>query len=193
MVREVLHFCHGNGFPSPSYRQLLIPLQERFECFYIDRVGHASEYPVTENWHYLVQEVINSIKNQTSNPVIAVGHSLGGILSLLAALEQPSLFKAIILLDAPLLGRFKSNIIRFSKILGMIDRVTPAFRTRERRRFWEHREEVLSYLKSKELFKNFTEICLNDYVDYGMTKNDEGYFLRFNPSIEYKIPAYAVD
>lgn len=186
-MKDVLHFVHGNGFPSPCYRQLLQHLQDKFDCFYIDRVGHTKEFPVTENWHGLVREVIASIRLQASQPVVAVGHSLGGVLSLLAAIEQPLLFKAVILLDSPLFGRLKSSLVRFSKVLGMIDRVTPAYRTRERRQHWQTRDQVLTYLKSRELFKTFTEACLEDYIDYGMQKNDEGYSLRFDRQIEYQI------
>lgn len=186
-MKDVLHFAHGNGFPSPCYAQLLRHLQKRFDCYYIDRVGHSPDFPVTENWHKLVEEVIESIKNQASQPVIALGHSLGGVLSLLAAIEQPDLFKSVILLDSPLLGRVKSSIVRFSKALGMIDRITPAFRTRARREHWHNREQLLAYLKSKKLFATFTEACLNDYIDYGMQKNAEGYLLRFDRKIEYQI------
>ncbi len=186
-MTDVLHFAHGNGFPSPCYKQLLQQLGNRFDICFIDRVGHSPQFPVSENWHNLASEVIESIKTQASQPVIALGHSLGGILSLLAALEQPSLFRAVILLDSPLLGRLKSNIIRFSKALGMIDRLTPAYRSRERRQHWESREQALTYLKSRKLFKAFTEACLNDYIDYGMQKNAEGYSLRFDRKIEYQI------
>ena len=186
-MRQVLHFAHGNGFPSPCYRQLLQYLQSRFDCCYIDRVGHNPSFPVTENWHRLIDEVIFSVKTQASQPVIAVGHSLGGVLTLLAAIEQPSLFRAVIILDSPLLGRFKSNIVRFSKALGMIDRLTPAFRTRARRQHWQNREQVLSYLKSRALFKTFTDACLEDYIDYGMLNDGDGYSLRFDRQIEYQI------
>ena len=186
-MRELLHFAHGNGFPSPCYRQLLQNLQARFDCCYIDRVGHTAEFPVTENWHGLVDEVIDSIKKQASKPVIGVGHSLGGVLTLLAAIEQPSLFTAVIILDSPLLGRFKSSVVRFSKAVGMIDRLTPAFRTRGRRQHWQTREQVFTYLKSRKLFKTFTDACLEDYIDYGMLKNEEGYSLRFDRQIEYQI------
>lgn len=186
-MKEILHFAHGNGFPSPCYKQLLQHLQKHYDICYIDRVGHSSAFPVSDNWHNLVSEVIDSVKTQAPQPVIALGHSLGGILSLLAALEQPSLFRAVVLLDSPLLGRLKSNIVRFSKVLGMIDHLTPAFRSRDRRQHWESREQALTYLKSRKLFKTFTDACLNDYIDYGMIKNEEGYSLRFDRKIEYQI------
>lgn len=186
-MRELLHFAHGNGFPSGCYRQLFLHLQTRFKCCYIDRVGHTAKFPVTENWHYLVCEVIASIKAQASRPVIGVGHSLGGILTLLAAIEEPSLFRAIVLLDSPLIGPFKSNMVRVVKALGMIDRVTPAFRSRVRQQHWHSREDAWTYLKSKALFTHFTDACLNDYIDYGMEKDEKGYKLRFDREIETRI------
>lgn len=186
-VREQLHFAHGNGFPSPCYRQLLNRLEARFDCFFIDRVGHTEKFPVTENWDFLVTEVKHSIQSQCRTPVIAVGHSLGGILSLLVAIENPDLISKVILLDSPLLGRLKSSLLRFSKAIGMIDRMTPAYRTRGRRHHWHTREQALDYLKCKKLFKSFTDACLNDYIDYGMQKDESGYTLRFNPGVEYQI------
>ena len=85
------------------------------------------------------------------------------------------------------MGRFKSSILRLSKMLGVIDHVTPAFRTRSRRHHWQTREEAFSYLKSRKLFKHFTPACLNDYIEYGLNKEESGYTLRFDPGIEYQI------
>ncbi len=186
-MKDIIHFVHGNGFPSPCYRQLFEHFEPRFECCYLDRVGHSPDFPVTENWHYLVSEVIASIQDQALKPVIAVGHSLGGVLSLLASIEQPSLFKAVILLDSPMFGRVKSILLRISKAFGVIDRITPASTTLKRRKHWATREQAVSYLRRRVLFKSFDEMCLQDYIDYGMEKNDEGYSLRFDPQIEYQI------
>ena len=186
-MKSLVHFAHGNGFPSLCYKQMLDHLKERFDYCYIDRVGHTSKYPVTENWQYLVQEVLDSIKSQSSEPVIAIGHSLGGVLSFRAAIEDPSVFKALILLDSPIIGPFKSKILRISKALGMIDHITPAFRTKGRRQSWPSREHAIEYLKDRELFMHFTPACLEDYIDYGLQKNENGYSLRFNRQIEYQI------
>ena len=69
----------------------------------------------------------------------------------------------------------------------MIDRVTPAFQTRQRRKQWQSREEVWSYLKSRALFKTFTDESLNDYIDFGLKKENGGFALRFDPLVEYQI------
>ncbi len=186
-MKESIHFAHGNGFPSRCYAQLLSCLEHQLECSFIDKIGHTSAFPVSDNWHYLVEEIILNVKEQTKTPVIGIGHSMGGVLSLLAAIEQPDLFQAIILLDSPLINRIKSTIVHFSKRIGLIDHLTPAYRTRGRRCHWDTREDVVSYLKRRQLFKYFTEQCLNDYINYGLKHDDTGFSLRFCPEIEYQI------
>ncbi|CEK10472.1 alpha/beta fold hydrolase [Legionella hackeliae] len=186
-MRELIHFAHGNGFPSRCYLQLLQALETQYDYCYIDKIGHNPLFPVTENWHLLVDEVIASVEQQSTTPVIAVGHSLGGVLSLLAAIEKPSLFKAVVMIDSPLLGRFKSSIVRLAKALGIIDRVTPAFRTRGRREHWQSEEQIIEYLKSRDLFKTFAPACLQDYIEHGLRKTKEGYILEFDRHIEYLI------
>ncbi|MBN9229718.1 MAG: alpha/beta hydrolase [Legionella sp. 40-6] len=186
-MKELIHFAHGNGFPALCYRQMLEALTDYADYCYLDRIGHNPKYPVSENWHNLVAELIESVRLQADRPVIAVGHSLGGALSFLAAAERPELFKAVILLDSPLLGPLKSTMVRLAKALGFIDHVTPAHKTRARRQHWQTRDEVIDYLRSRELFANFTTECLYDYVDYGLEHTNKGYSLRFNRAIEYRI------
>lgn len=186
-MKELIHFAHGNGFPALCYRQMLNHLEEEFDYCYIDKIGHNPLFPVSENWHNLVSEIIYSIEEQANCPVIAVGHSLGGVLSLLAAIEKPNLFKAVIMLDSPLIGSFKSSMVRLAKTLGIIDRITPAFRTRDRRMYWENHDQLLAYLKTRDLFKTFTDDCLNDYINYGLEYKEDGYYLRFDRHIEYQI------
>ncbi len=186
-MRELIHFAHGNGFPSLCYKQMLDHLEERFDYCYIDRIGHDPLYPVSENWHNLVKEVLASIKRQAQQPVIALGHSLGGVLNLLAAIEEPQLFKGVIMLDSPLIGPFKSNMVKLAKSLGIIDRITPAFRTKGRREYWQNHDQLIRYLRTRDLFKTFTDECLNDYITHGLEYRDDGYYLRFDRHIEYQI------
>jgi pimeloyl-ACP methyl ester carboxylesterase len=186
-MSNLIHFAHGNGFPSGCYKQLLERLANEYDYCSIDRIGHDPKYPISDNWSHLVAEVTNSIVQQTNQPVVAVGHSLGGVISLLAAIAQPSLFKAVVLLDSPLLGPFKSNIVRLAKTLCFIDRITPAFRCKNRREHWADREQLYEYLKTRDLFKTFTPECLEDYITYGFIGNDKGYSLRFDRYIEYQI------
>lgn len=186
-MSELIYFAHGNGFPALCYSQMLSELASHFKYCYIDKIGHNPLYPVDDNWSHLVAELIHSVQSQADKPVIALGHSLGGVLSLMAAIKEPSLFKAVILLDSPLIGPFKSNMIRLAKALGVIDRITPAYRTKGRKERWENKTQLISYLRTRPLFKTFTDECLEDYITYGLEKGPEGYCLRFDRHIEYQI------
>ena len=188
----MIHFAHGNGFPALCYSQLLKALQRRYECTYVDMIGHTSKYPVTENWDYLVDELIHNIQRENAlkknnSPIIAVGHSLGGVLTLLAAHQKPELFHRVVMIDAPVLNQIKSKIVRLAKSLGVIDNLTPARAARRRRQYWKNQDELYQYLKEKPLFNTFTEACLQDFMRFGVEKKENGYQLRFDPQTEYLI------
>lgn len=187
ILKPALHFAHGNGFPSPCYRQMLTALAPYFDCCYVDKVGHAREFPIEDNWEALADEVIASVRRQAHAPVVAVGHSLGGVLSVFAALKEPELFKAVILLDSPLLSPMRQRGVHISKKIGFIDKITPARRTQGRRTHWPTRDAAFIYFKRRALFKYMTDACIKDYIDYGMIQDESGYTLRFDANIEYQI------
>ena len=119
--------------------------------------------------------------------MLGVGHSLGGYLTFLAALRRPELFRAIILLDAPILGAFHGSALQLVKRIGLIDRVTPAATTKNRRREWPSLEAALEHFRRKRLFRNFDPDCLWDYVHYGTRPSARGVELVFDPRVEYRI------
>jgi pimeloyl-ACP methyl ester carboxylesterase len=119
--------------------------------------------------------------------VFGVGHSLGAYLNFLAAVRRPELFRAIVLLDAPIIGAFRGRALGVVKRLGMVDRFTPAGMTRERRSVWTTREEAKAHFRSKKLFRNFADECLEHYVRYGLAGAPGRFRLLIDPEIEYRI------
>ena len=82
-----LVFSHANGFPAGTYRVLF----ERWraaglQVHALERFGHDPRYPVASNWRALRDQLIDFIDAEVGGPAILVGHSLGGLVSLLAAL-----------------------------------------------------------------------------------------------------------
>jgi pimeloyl-ACP methyl ester carboxylesterase len=140
-------------------------------------------HPPTEGWPHLVEQWIESIKE----PVCGVGHSLGGYLNYLAAVRRPELFRAIVLLDAPIIGPFRGSMLGATKRLGIVDRVTPAGATRDRRSTWSSREEAKAHFRSRRLFKNFTDEALDDYVRHGLIEEEGRLRLKIDPLVEYQI------
>jgi pimeloyl-ACP methyl ester carboxylesterase len=162
---------------------MLAPLAARFTVSWIEAIGTDARFPVTEGWPHLVDQLIESIRE----PVYGVGHSLGGYLNYLAAVRRPELFRAIVLLDAPIIGAFRGGMLGATKRLGIVDRVTPAGATRDRRSTWSSREEAKAHFRSRALFRHFADDCLDDYVRHGLTERNGKLQLRIDPAIEYQI------
>lgn len=186
-TKSILHFSHANGFPGGSYQVLFNALSERYDVRWTDRIGHHPEFPVTNNWPLLEREMTKYFEQSYSEPVIAVGHSLGGILSMRLAVKRPDLVKAVVILDVPALSPIEASGLKLIKLLGMMDRFTPAARTDGRRSIWSNEEEAIEYFKAKRLMKQFDPRCLEHYVRYGTQPFDEGLRLHFDPSVEMKI------
>ncbi|OGA60563.1 MAG: hypothetical protein A3G81_08825 [Betaproteobacteria bacterium RIFCSPLOWO2_12_FULL_65_14] len=128
---------------------MLRRLGERYRVSGITAIGTDRRYPVTEGWPHLAQQLIDAVEAEhRGTPVYGVGHSLGGYLSLLAAARRPELFRAIVLLDAPVIGAFRGSMLGATKRLGIVDRVTPAGATRDRRGHWPSREEAKRHFRS---------------------------------------------
>jgi pimeloyl-ACP methyl ester carboxylesterase len=168
---------------------MLGTLGERHRLSWIEAIGTDPRYPVTEGWPHLVGQTIDFLEKRfQGEPVYAVGHSLGGYLSFLAAVRRPALFRAIVLLDAPIIGPFRGTLLGATKRLGVVDRVTPAGVTRDRRSHWRTREEARAHFRSRRLFRHFADECLDDYVAHGLFQDDDGMFrLRIDPLVEYQI------
>jgi pimeloyl-ACP methyl ester carboxylesterase len=101
--------------------------------------------------------------------------------------RRPELFRAIVLLDAPIIGPFRGGMLGATKRLGIVDRVTPAGATRDRRSSWATRQEARAHFQSRKLFEKFAPECLDDYVRHGLVEGDAGLRLKIDPAIEYQI------
>lgn len=164
---------------------MLQPLAAQFSVTWMEASGTDPSFPVTEGWPHLVEELIREIEEIA--PVYGVGHSLGGYLNYLAAVRRPDLFRAIVLLDAPIIGPFRGGMLGATKRLGIVDRVTPAGATRDRRSAWPSREEARAHFRSRALFRRFAEECLEDYLTHGLVQQDKAFRLRIDPAVEYQI------
>lgn len=187
MKREIIHFAHANGFPAQTYNKLFSYLADDYEINYIERHAHNPNFPVTNGWNSLAAELREEIKKHYHQKIIGVGHSLGGILHFLVAVENPDLYKAIVLLDAPLISRLSAAGLKFLKRTKMIDKFSPAKATRFRRTVWQSKSEAFHHFRQKEKFQSFDEDVLRDYIEHGTIEDAENIKLLFNPQIEAEI------
>jgi pimeloyl-ACP methyl ester carboxylesterase len=187
MLKEIIHFAHANGFPAKTYSKLFSYLEEDFEINYLEQHAHNPKFPVADGWERLRDELREELEKRYAQKIIGVGHSLGGVLHLLVAAENPELYKAIILLDAPIISRLSSAGIKFLKKTNLMEKIPLARTTRFRRSFWNTKEEAFEHFRQKEKFVDFDAEVLSDYIEYATTKTEKGMKLLFEPKIEAMI------
>jgi pimeloyl-ACP methyl ester carboxylesterase len=170
-------FSHANSFPASTYGVLFKSLRSRgFAIKAIEKFGHDSRYPVTNNWPHLVQQLIDFAQAQVEaagKPVFMVGHSLGGYLSLMAAACAPQLVRGVLLVDSPILGGWRATTLGVIKNTSLIGSFSPGAVSRRRRNQWADRDAALAYFQGKKAFSRWDPQVLRDYLAHGT--HDEGH------------------
>jgi len=183
---QPIFFAHANGFPCGTYRKLFAELGPDFHVAHLPQHAHDPRFPVTDNWHSLIAELVHHLEAQ-AQPVWGVGHSFGGLLHLYAALQRPELYQGVVMLDAPALTLADQWVIRAAKRFGFIDRLTPAGRTLGRREQFPNREAARAYFSRKALFRDFDPDCFEAYLEHGLCPAGDGLRLRFDAATEIGI------
>jgi pimeloyl-ACP methyl ester carboxylesterase len=170
MTHPLIVFSHGNGFPASTYRVMLDALRTRgFRVEAIEKFGHDPQYPVTNNWPFLVQQLTDFVTPLMAHngPVFLVGHSLGGILSMMVAAKHPQLVRGVVLLDSPMLGGWKAKLLKTVKRFPGAEALSPAAVSRKRRTTWASEAEALAHFQHKKVFAKWHSQVLQDYVKHG--------------------------
>ena len=184
-------FAHGNSFPGATYSVLFEHLRQRgFTVSAVDRFGHAPQYPVTSNWPHLVQQLADFTRQQvqeTGEPVFLAGHSLGGVLSLMAAAQHPQGVRGVLLLDSPLVSGWRATTVGVAKSTHIVSAFSPGRVSRQRRMSWASADEALEHFRKKKAFARWEPQVLRDYITHGLHEEGERCVLRFDRAIETAI------
>jgi len=187
MSSPLIHFAHANGFPSACYGRFLRGLEQAGTVLQVPLLCHDPALPVNAGWTNMADEVAASVRRQASVPVIGVGHSMGGLSTLIAAHRHPGLFAGVIMLDPPAMNGLPGLMMGLAKLTGQIDRVTPAGRSKHRREVWPDREAARANLEGKALFRDFEPECFDDYLRHGLVDVPEGVRLRYRVAAEVAV------
>ena len=189
MAARIL-FSHANSFPAGTYRVLFESLRERgFEVHAVEQFGHDPQYPVTNNWPHLVQQLADFARQwqQDGEPAFLVGHSLGGILSLMCAARHPELARGVLLLDSPILGGWKATTLGLAKRTALVGSLSPGRVSQKRRNHWASEAAALDNFRHKKAFAHWDPQVLADYVACGTHDRDGQRWLSFDREVETAI------
>lgn len=173
----VLHFSHANGYPPLAYRALLSPFIQTHEVIAsLHRpLWQPAQQPQSLNsWQAFGDDLIRLLERR-DQPVVSVGHSMGSAAILMAAARRPELFKAIVVIEPVLLlpsqlfllrlfGRFaRQRIPLVKRTLARVDR-------------WQSKQFAFDHFRLKTVFKDISDEVLWDYIEHGLTEDQQGQF-----------------
>ena len=179
-------FSHANGFPAPCYAKMFGALADDFDIRYLPRLAHNPAYPVSDGWPELTHELIDFVE-RGAHPVVAVGHSLGGLLSLLAVCKRPDLAAGLVMIDSPVITGWRAHSLQVVKATGLVRRVSPGRISRTRRHEWPDRDAVRAHFAAKAAFARWDPRVLEDYVRAGFEEHDGKTRLAFDRAVETRI------
>lgn len=184
-------FSHANSFPAGTYGVLFGQLRSRgFTVKAVERFGHEPAYPVTNNWPHLVRQLHDFATREVERagePAFLVGHSLGGLLSLMCAARHPELARGVLLLDSPLLGGWKAHALGAIKRTQLVGSISPGAVSRKRRNQWPSVAAALEHFRHKKAFARWDPQVLHDYVTHGTRDADGQRVLSFDRDVETAI------
>ena len=185
-----LVFAHANGFPPASYRVLLEELSRQFctTAFAARPLWPGSDPSAVASWRDLAGDLRRAMSERDLSRVVGVGHSLGGVLSIMTAATDPSLFKALVLIDPVVFSGFHTLFWGGLKHLGFSQRLPLIQSARRRRDRFPDLEAVRSAYAGKSVFSTWAPEVLEDYVTAAFAETGDGEVaLRYSKAWESKI------
>ena len=188
---DELLFLHANGYPPDCYRPLLSRLAKTYHVTaMVQRPLWADSKPnEIDDWLPLTDDFLRFLDAHHTEPIACVGHSMGGIALLRAALREPERFKAIALLDPVLFPPYFIALWNVMRSLKLGERFHPLVTgARQRRRQFDDLARLYNGYRRKSVFRYFDDEALHAYVEGIACKTESGgYQLCYSAEWEIRI------
>jgi len=195
-----LIFLHANGYPPEAYRTFLEPFLDsyRVEAFYMRPFWPGSKPEDFTDWlgfrddylQYLASrqdQIPGSISK--SGKIIGVGHSLGAMSTIMAAIMEPGHFKALVLIEPVLFSRSRGVFMQLTSPLKLMRLFHPLIkRTLKRKTCFPDQESMYENYRKKPIFQRLSDEVLEGYVQGLASNNPDGSIsLSYSPEWEARI------
>ncbi len=172
-------FAHANGYPPEAYRTFLLPFLDDFQVMALSLrpFWPGSDPDCLKDWKLFRDDYLVFLKELESdqrlsghskvgfNQVIGVGHSVGAMTTLMAAIERPEIFRALVLIEPVLFPYWKGIVMRAQAPFNLMRKYYPLIRGTLRRKVnFPSREVMFTNYRRKSIFKGLSDPVLRDYV-----------------------------
>jgi pimeloyl-ACP methyl ester carboxylesterase len=171
-----LHFAHANGFPPGCYQTLLKGLSTDFHVLAMRQrpLWEGSNPKKFKTWEILGDDLIRFLEENNLQNIIGVGHSMGGIATVIAAAKRPELFSQVILIDPVL---FLNNIYLLNKFtpIWLRKKIIPVAKIALKRKdSWPTKQMAFDSLRSKKIFELIPDKIFSEFIDGSIKENSGG-------------------
>ncbi len=167
----ILHFAHANAYPPGAYRQFFEALSPHYRVLAIEqRPLHPNANPDDlKSWDLLADDLIAFFEQEGLENVIGVGHSMGGVATMVAAVSRPSLFGQLILIEPVFL---LPQLLKMAAANPDSAYQLPLVQSAQRRRNrWASRQAAFDRWRAKSVFSRFSDEALWDYVNHAVVRH----------------------
>lgn len=195
-----LHFLHANGYPPGCYKPLFEFLKTEYRVFgmYLRPLWEDAKPEDIRDWHPLSEDLLQFLASPawhrdatppSTKPVIGVGHSVGAIVTLRAALRDPKKFRALVLIDPVLFVPPFLLMWNITRAIGLGDATHPLIASaQKRRRTFDDLETVFRGYRSRNVFRYLSDEGLRAYIEgIARPRPDGKYELVYSPEWEVHI------
>lgn len=195
----VLHFANANGYPPAAYTPLFAGLTPRYHVLAMRSrpLQPGADPAALRGWPELADELIAFLDQQgaarsgDAGGWVGVGHSLGAVLTVSAALRRPELFRAIVAIEPVFLNPLKMAAYDIFRGLGLAGRVHPLVAgARRRRRMFANAEEMYVHYRQAPVFNRLDDHALRVYVDAAVRPRADGQAVDLVVTPEWEAQVY---
>ncbi len=188
---QLLHFLHANGYPPDCYQPLFEILKSQYHVFgmLLRPLWPEANMDEIKDWHPFSDDLLRFLSAASTAPVIGVGHSIGGVVTLRAALRDPGKFRALVLLDPVLFIPSRMIAWNIARAIGLGYKIHPKISgALKRRRTFDNLEHVFRGYRARDVFRFMNDENLRIYIK-GITKAraEGGFELAYSPEWESHI------
>ncbi len=188
---DLIHFAHANAYPPACYREFIDPLTAEYEVLAIEQrpLWPNSNPDDMSNWQVAANDLITFLDQQGVTKVVGVGHSLGAVATMFAALKRPSLFSRLILIEPVFLpAEFLQLAIDNPKLARLTPLVQGAMRRRSQ---WPTRQAAFDRFRQKKIFSRWSDEVMWHYVNNALVTADDGDGFTLRYSREWESQFYS--
>ena len=191
--KPLIQFVHGNGLCCLAYAPFLLELLQSYDLLLFDIQGHgdsdAGEHFLGwERQAEIMARIWQDFRSDYKGvPSYGLGHSMGGVLTLLRASRFKTDFSHLCLIDPVLLSPAMILGARIDRLFKSKRSMPMAEQARRRVNGWPDEHAAFQFFHRQAFFRSWTSASLNAYIQHGLKREKDELKLKCLPDTEASI------